>query len=127
VVDVRTEEEIRGDARDQPAFSNGFDWDCWSDKWCQRCIHDDGEVDKFCPLITVAIVDQKTPAEWMFEQPASLYDRYQCIEFRTEDDGPDPEPRPIPDPPDQEALFPREQAEGIRMLTTLPSRQEVAS
>ena len=124
---MRTEAEIDRDARPGSAFSNGTEWECWSSRWCNRCIHDEWRTGKFCPLVNVAMLGDKTPLEWMNERPLSLYERYTCIEFRAEDGGPDPTPRPIPDPPDQEVLFPREQAEGFRMLTTLPSRQEVSA
>ena len=119
---MRTEDEIQRDARPGSAFSNGYEWDCWSSKWCENCIHDDFETDKFCPLVTVAMLGDKTPAEWMFEKPLSLYDRYTCVEFQDEDGPGDTEPKPVPDPPDQEVLFPREQAEGVRMLTVEPTR-----
>jgi hypothetical protein len=124
---MRTDDEIDAGARPGSAFSNGYEWDCWSSKWCDRCVHDDWQTDKFCPLVAVAMLGDKTPAEWMDEKPLSLYDRYTCIEFRSEDDGPDPTPKPIPDPPDQLLLLPREPYEGVRMLTTEPSLTEAAT
>jgi hypothetical protein len=42
------------------------------------------------------------------------------VEFRDENGGPPPEPTPVPDPPGQLVLVPREQYEGHRMLTTIP-------
>jgi hypothetical protein len=94
---------------DEPAFTVGDDMRDWQDRWCGRCVRDaelrDG-TGPGCDLPLVAY-SGRTPAEWL-RQPAASPDRYHCVMFRDErDPGPD-EPRPIPDPPGQAALFERE-------------------
>lgn len=121
---MRAEDEITADARDGSPFSNGTEGMAWMENWCERCVHDDEERNVFCPLVTVAMLG-KTPAEWIEEKPFSLGDRYTCVEFRDQDGPGDTEPQPVPDPPDQLVLLPREPYEAVRMLTALPSRKEV--
>jgi hypothetical protein len=108
-------------ARDEPAFSNGTMWEIWSANNCCRCANDGiglGKDEPQCPLILVALMD-KTPIEWTDQQPP-LGD-YLCIYFRDRDDPGGREPHPIPDPPGQLSLMPRESFEGTRMYTdTLP-------
>lgn len=126
---VPSYDEALKTARDNPAFSNGTEWEIWSYNWCERCTNDSPEmVDRGdgCSLIAVAMFEQKTPAEWMEQEDRSPSDRYHCISFRSEDDGPDPEPKPIPDPPGQLTLTPREPFEQARMLTSYPERAEVS-
>jgi hypothetical protein len=106
-----TFEEADGRARKGSPFSNGTEGECWMDNNCHRCVHDAptrrDEWDKGCPLIMVALLG-KTPAEWMEKNRSSLGDQYTCLFFRDEDDGGPGEPTPIPDPPGQDALFPRD-------------------
>lgn len=64
-------------AADKPAFSNATEWECWSDRWCNRCKNDESEG---CPLVLVAMLD-KTPAEWKPKDRLSLGDQYECDEF----------------------------------------------
>ncbi|GIH26018.1 hypothetical protein Aph01nite_43280 [Acrocarpospora phusangensis] len=109
-----TYEEAYAKALDRPAFSNGTESECWFESNCYRCVHDApfqrGTATEGCPLIMVAYME-RTPAEWMEKNRSRLGDQYTCIYFRDEDDpGPD-EPTPIPDPPGQDALFPRESFE----------------
>jgi hypothetical protein len=61
-------------AHEGRAFSNGTDWGIWSGRWCESCTHNDDEQEVFCPLITVAICDDRTPAEW-------TGDPYECSEY----------------------------------------------
>lgn len=111
-------------ARSRPgrAFSNGTEWDIWSDNWCYRpCLRDlpyqnDLKGATGCPLIALAMVEERTPAEWM-EQPDDSPDRYVCLEFKAPGGGGEPKPRPTP--PDQDALFDRPPTRS-RMLTPLP-------
>jgi hypothetical protein len=70
-------EEIVSDAEHRSPFSNGFEWDCWASKWCERCVHD---LDSGCPLIMASLLEL-TPKEWGEERMGSLPDRYQCTEF----------------------------------------------
>lgn len=124
-------------AKDEPPFSNGTCGYGWMDAWCNRCWHDGparrGDEANGCPLLGVALLG-RTPAEWLPGEPDtptgfSIPDQYTCVMFRHEDDGGDPEPKPIPDPPGQLTLFPREGCEGVRMLKPLPdsTRTEVAA
>jgi hypothetical protein len=62
-------------AGDVPAFSNGHEWDCWSARWCARCVNEPD-----CPLIFVAL-SGATPAEWRETNPGGLSDRYTCPLF----------------------------------------------
>jgi hypothetical protein len=123
---MRTYDEVMAGSLDRPAFSNGTEGHAWMDNWCDRCVHDKplrdgGPTDPTtgilgCPIIAVAY-QSRTPAEWLEQEPFALGDQFHCIEFRDEDDpGPPAEPQPIPDPPGQEALLPREACEGVRML-----------
>lgn len=107
---MRTYEEALAAAKDEPAFSNGTEGECWMDNWCYECANDSPEmVDRGegCPLIMVALM-QRTPAEWI-EQPwgqikgrpegetaPSLSDRYHCTEFRKR---PEPGEEPAEPPP----------------------------
>lgn len=74
---MRSYDEISADAKDEPAFSNGTEWDAWSDRWCGRCLHD---VNEDCPLVMVALL-AATPVEWREDNPGSLGDRYTCTQF----------------------------------------------
>jgi len=113
-------------ARPGSAFANGTEWECWSANWCDKCTRDapfrNGIAAVGCPLILVAL-QERIPAEWM-EQPRddrgrySLTDQYHCIEFRAPGSG-GGEPRPQPDPPDMDGLFPRPERQ-VRMLTPAP-------
>ncbi|MEO3869383.1 hypothetical protein ABGB18_11175 [Nonomuraea sp. B12E4] len=106
-----TFEEADATAQEGSPFSNGTEGECWMENNCHRCVNDAptrrDEWDKGCPLIMVALLG-KTPNAWMERNPYGLYDRYSCIYFRDEDDPGPGEPTPIPDPPGQEGLFPRE-------------------
>lgn len=71
-------------AADRPAFPNGTSWEIWSGNWCYRCVHDgmgsdDPEGKPWCPLITVAVCGQRTPAEWTDTDPP--LGAYTCSEF----------------------------------------------
>ncbi|WP_435109755.1 hypothetical protein [Nocardiopsis synnemataformans] len=107
--------------RETPAFSNGTEGAAWMGTWCDTCVHDvdarrmDGPG---CELVFIAL-EGKTPAEWIETAPFSLTDRYQCLMYRPEGGGGDTEPRPLPEPPGQIGLFPREPFTGTRMLTPL--------
>lgn len=106
-----TLKEAEARAREGSPFSNGTEGYAWMENWCGRCIHDAptrrDDWANGCPLILLALTG-RTPAEWMETNPRGLADRYTCLYFRDEDHhGPD-EPTPIPDPPGQDALFPRE-------------------
>lgn len=123
-----TYEQAWATARDKTAFSNGFEGECWMGAHCERCINDSDELvnrGEGCPLILIAL-EGRTPAEWADDKPGSLTERYRCAYFRSEDDGPDAEPKPIPDPPGQLVMAPREPFEQARMLTEFPQPAEVS-
>lgn len=106
-----TYDEAFARAREMSPFSNGTEGYAWMENNCERCIHDrphrDGTDPQGCPLILVALMG-RTPIEWMQQDGHRLGDQYHCLYFRDEDDpGPD-EPTPIPDPPGQLTLCPRE-------------------
>ncbi len=115
-----TYDEAFAAAREGSPFSNSDEGLGWMANWCDRCIRDKsartGEGGSGCPLVLVALTG-RTPVEWLDQTrtgpdgavvPYSRSDQYHCIMFRPEDDpGPD-EPTPIPDPPGQLGLFPRE-------------------
>lgn len=114
-------DDAYGRARPGQAFSNGFEFDCWEDGWCARCQRDvafrEGTTDQGCPLLLVALAD-RIPAEW---QPGTddLSNRYTCTAYRPPD-WRDPEPQPLPEPPDMDGLFPRPERQ-VRMLTPAPA------
>lgn len=118
-------------AKDEPAFSNGDEGYGWIEANCETCVHDkparQGDDGNGCPLILVALM-QRTPAEWLPGDRATIARRYTCVMYRHEDEGGDPEPKPIPDPPGQLTLFPRDGLVGVRMLKSLPepTRAQVA-
>lgn len=124
---MRTYEQIMADARDGQAFSNSDEGYDWMDRWCGPCVNDDENrlhQGGGCPLILASLMHKK-PVEWL-EQPADTPDRWHCIEHRGPDDGPG-EPQPIPDPPGQPGLFPREPHEGVRMYAdSVPKTVEVS-
>lgn len=135
---MRTYEEAWEHAVDRRPFSNGTEGYAWMDNWCYRCKNDGDHLDDpGCPLVLVALMG-RTPSEW-FEQPWGqirgrpegetapvLGDTYHCAEFRDEDDDGPREPKPIPDPPGQEILLPREPYEGVRMLMQPQRSMEAA-
>jgi hypothetical protein len=114
-------------ALDTPAFSNGTMWEIWSYSNCFRCANDGmglGKDDPQCPLILVALMG-RTPVEWTDQKPP-LSD-YLCIYFRDRDDPGGREPEPIPDPPGQMTMLPREPYEGVRMPLMVPERERVSA
>lgn len=118
-------DRLYAEALDEPAFSNGDEGYSWTEAHCSTCIHDKEQRDSMsggCPLILVSLMG-RTPIQWLDQkQDGRRYSRegqYICVEYRHEDDGPT-EPQPIPDPPGQLTLAPRDDYEGVRMLTPLP-------
>jgi hypothetical protein len=121
------------EARHETPFSNGTEGDGWFYANCETCWHDreqrsEETAGPGCPLIMVAYLG-RTPIQWMegprsTEGLISIPNQYRCIEYRHEDDGP-ADPQPIPDPPGQLTLIPREDYQGHRMLTTAPQETAV--
>ncbi len=108
---MRTEAEIAADARPGRAFSNGTEFDIWASRYCYECVHDDsgtsGASEKNCPILTVALISQSTPREWVTETVDTPHGPYTgigtCTEFEQRpewpgDDDPDAGPPPGPTP-----------------------------
>lgn len=106
-----TYDEAFAKAAEGSPFSNSTEGEAWMENNCNRCVHDAAtrrdDWSKGCPLILVAYLN-KTPAEWMRKDGFRLGDQYTCLYFRDEDNGGPGEPAPIPDPPGQLTLCPRE-------------------
>ena len=122
--------EVEADARDVPAFSNGSMGYGWMANWCNRCTHDDLDSNRYgvygCPIIAVTMVG-KTPIEFLTQtDDDGIFGNYHCVEFRDKDNPGPSEPTPIPDPPGQGLLLPREPFEGKRMFTQ-PQRESVTA
>ncbi|KPI31397.1 hypothetical protein OV320_2613 [Actinobacteria bacterium OV320] len=123
---------LYAEAHDEPAFSNSDEGYGWMDANCATCIHDkparQGRDHEGCPLILITLMS-KRPIQFLDgpRSPEGLYniaDQYRCIEYRHENDGPT-DPQPIPDPPGQLTLLPREDYQGHRMLTQAPQETAV--
>jgi hypothetical protein len=106
---VRTYEEISADAADERPFSNSTEYEIWADsgKGCYDCIHDDAETEKYCPILSAALLGPSWPKEWtrathrwqIGDKSGSYEVVDECTEFeRRRDDG-GPEPTPPPPPP----------------------------
>ncbi len=115
---------LYAEAREERPFANSDEGYGWMDNWCGRCIHDadqrsEDATGPGCPLVMVAFLGRR-PIQWL-DGPRDengnyrIADQYHCIEYRHEDDGP-AEPQPIPDPPGQLTLAPRERFKGVRMF-----------
>lgn len=121
---------LYAEAIDEPAFSNSDEGMAWMDANCWTCIHDkparQGDDANGCPLVLITLMG-KRPVQFL-DGPRDEHGRYsragqyRCVEYRHEDDGP-ADPQPIPDPPGQLVLVPREPFEGHRMLTALTSEE----
>lgn len=121
---MRTYNQLWADAKDEVPFPNGTSAEFWFDRWCAECANDPEDENEQamngCPLILISL-NGRTPAEWVpTANPSRVPElgdcSFDCALFRHRDDGPDPEPKPIPDPPGQDAMFPREAYEGARMF-----------
>ena len=74
-----------------PAFSNGFEGECWTSRWCETCAHDEyiGETGPTgvaeCPIIGVTIVGSRTPRELEEVSLGGLANRYRCLGYEVRD------------------------------------------
>lgn len=105
------------------AFSNSTDWEIWSSRWCDRCVVDEParereEFDKGCPLILQIMTTNQTPAEF-FIQPAGSPDRYHCVNFRADGDGPEEPAHPESPIPGQGELVPRSEFERPKVFADI--------
>jgi hypothetical protein len=76
------------------AFSNGFEWERWSARWCETCRKDSlglpaSALETFCPIVGSAMVDGPTPREWVDDEPGGLETRYTCTDYEPREDEPD--------------------------------------
>lgn len=105
---------------ERPAFSNGTEFYCWVENWCDRCIHDkparEDRYEDACQIVLAALIGQ-TPGEWLRQDGHRLGDQYHCIEFRDENEGPPPRTTPLPTPPGQGELIPVEPYVATRMFS----------
>ena len=65
------------------AFSNGFEFEAWSEDWCNRCVKDGmgaGDEGQFCSLLTEVMASNEVPEQWSAGSD-DLRDRYHCSEF----------------------------------------------
>lgn len=102
---MKTYDEAFAAATEGSPFSNSTEGDAWMGAYCERCKNDSPAMvnrGEGCPLILVALVG-RTPAEWTPGDPCRS--NYRCSEFRSRDDGDDPEPEPLPEDPDQLTIF----------------------
>lgn len=110
---MRTYDEISADAEKRSPFSNGTEYEMWAGRGrgCYDCANDDPEAEKFCPILSAALLGV-WPKEWLREQhewtigdKSGSFERVgECTEFdrRPDDDGggggDEPEPDPGPPP-----------------------------
>lgn len=104
---MRTREEITADAEPRSAFSNGTEYDMWADRWCYSCVNDDANTEKWCPILSVALLGSwpkewlRRRVHWQIGDGSGEYDAVDtCTEFeeRREPRDGDPEPEPEPTP-----------------------------
>jgi hypothetical protein len=91
-------------ARDGAAFPNGTTWANWAATNCDRCLRErplrNGMANATgCPLVIVAVVHGKTPAEWVPDTERT----YRCTAFVAP--GPSGRPKRIPTRRGQLVLF----------------------
>lgn len=74
-------------AAERTPFANGTEWEAWSQGWCRRsdkaCRHDDIDEggDNACPILEVALLGERTPAEWVDRTNALGPDMYRCTKY----------------------------------------------
>lgn len=85
-------DEAAATSTDRSPFSNGDEWETWAFAWCLRpgapCRHDrqlrTGESGVDCPLIDVALLNKRTPAEWGERTSALGREMYTCTKYEAE-------------------------------------------
>lgn len=88
-VDVRLlrYDDVAARAYPAAAFSNGFEWERWSARWCETCNHDEtlGAMGNTgvtaCPIAEVLLVGSGTPAELEEVALGGLENRYACTGY----------------------------------------------
>lgn len=107
---MRTHDQIFDDARPGRAFSNMTMFEIWAPRWCWApCLHDDEEVERYCPILSVAVLGDVTPKEWITQTHPSdqVHGNFVCTEFQERPDDYDPQTPVGPQPqlPGQLPLF----------------------
>lgn len=81
---------VAKNAEQRPAFANGTEGEAWMSGWCLRegayCRHDSMQRggDIACPLLDVAMLEDKTPAEWGEQVSALGPAMYTCARYEPE-------------------------------------------
>lgn len=60
------------------AFSNGFEFDCWTENWCARCAREEGS--NVCQILDQPVIFNEVPPQWT-PGTDDLRDRYHCNAF----------------------------------------------
>lgn len=84
-----TYEDALSRSSDRVPFANGTEWEAWAAGWCRGtckpCRHDDidlgGEI--ACPILEVALLNERTPAEWVDRRSALGPEMYRCTKYET--------------------------------------------
>lgn len=83
---VKSYDEYEKLARPGRAFSNSTDWETWQYSVClgsgndrRACVNDTGDD---CPLIALAVLGDKTPAEWRRRNQPSCSEKTTRAEQR---------------------------------------------
>lgn len=98
---MRTFEQISADARPGAAFSNSGQFEYWASgpRGCHSCRNDNEQTERYCPILSVAMCNGTTPAEWItFSDEDEIHGSYTCTEYDGRSDG-DDDPGPEPGPP----------------------------
>lgn len=61
-------------------FANGTEGDLWMDGWCRREPNGCVRVDS-CTVLDVAVIEERTPAEWVSGRPVLGREMYRCTRF----------------------------------------------
>lgn len=80
------------------AFSNHSSYEVWAVKWCDVCVHDDDEKERYCPILTSAMMGV-IPSAWKLGP-----ELWECDKFQVPEDEPE-KWRPPVELPGQMDLF----------------------
>lgn len=88
-VNVRllTYADVEARAYPASAFSNGYEWERWSSRWCESCKHDEmlgamGDTGVTnCPIAEILLVGSGTPRELEEVSLGGLENRYRCLGY----------------------------------------------
>ena len=52
--------------------SNGTEGEIFAEEWCDNCIYDDAENERYCPIFNASMAylidDPKYPREWIYDE-----------------------------------------------------------